>query len=97
MRPADPAGFAEARDVVERLWGGPVERAGKLDPELLHESVDGEWSFIETLRHLVFATDCWIRRAILGDPSPWDPLRPAVGRNALHVRRPPRPRRPPIP
>jgi DinB superfamily len=22
----------------------------------------------------VFATDSWIRRAILGDPSPWDPL-----------------------
>jgi DinB superfamily len=32
------------------------------------------WSFIETLRHLVFATDAWIRRAILGDRSPWDPL-----------------------
>jgi hypothetical protein len=74
MRPTDAAGFAEAWDVVERLWGGTVERAGKLDPELLHESVDGEWSFIETLRHLAFATDSWIRRAILGDPSPWDPL-----------------------
>ena len=74
MRPTDPAGFADAWDVVERLWGGTVERARKLDPELLHESVDGEWSFIETLRHLVFATDSWIRRAILGDPSPWDPL-----------------------
>jgi hypothetical protein len=36
--------------------------------------VKGEWSFIETLRHLAFATDAWIRRAILGDPSPWDPL-----------------------
>jgi hypothetical protein len=40
----------------------------------LHESVDDEWSFAETLRHLVFATDCWVRRAILGDPSPWHPL-----------------------
>ncbi len=74
MRPADPAGYREAWDVVERLWDGTVERARRLDPELLHESVDGEWSFIETLRHLVFATDSWIRRAILGDPSPWDPL-----------------------
>ena len=45
-----------------------------MPPELLHEWVDGEWSFIETLRHLVFATDAWVRRAILGDPSPWDPL-----------------------
>jgi len=74
MRPADPAGFREAWDVVERLWRGTVERAGRLRPELLHESVDGEWSFIETLRHLVFATDSWITRAILGNPSPWDAL-----------------------
>ena len=74
MRPADPAGFREAWDILERLWAETVERARRLPPELLHESVDGEWSFIETLRHLVFATDSWIRRAILGDPSPWDPL-----------------------
>jgi hypothetical protein len=74
MRPTDPAGFREAWDIVERLWRGTVERAGRLRPELLHESVDGEWSFIETLRHLVFATDSWITRAILGNPSPWDAL-----------------------
>src|SRR5205823_3593263 len=43
-------------------------------PAQLHERVDGEYSFIETLRHLVFATDAWIKRAILGEPSPWDPL-----------------------
>jgi uncharacterized damage-inducible protein DinB len=74
MRPADPAGFREAWDILDLLWDRTVERARSLPPELLHESVDGEWSFIETLRHLVFATDSWIRRAILGDPSPWDPL-----------------------
>jgi DinB superfamily len=74
MRATDPAGYREAWDVLERLWEGTVARARRLDPELLHESVDGEWSFIETLRHLVFATDSWIRRAILGDPAPWDPL-----------------------
>jgi hypothetical protein len=74
MRPTEPAGFREAWAVNERLWGHTVERARRLDPALLHESVDGEWSFIETLRHLVFATDSWIRRAILGDRSPWDPL-----------------------
>ncbi|WP_262283898.1 pentapeptide repeat-containing protein [Micromonospora sp. MA102] len=74
MRPTDPAGFRAAWDILERLWSGTVERAGRLRPELLHESVDGEWSFIETLRHLVFATDAWIGRAVLGDPSPWDSL-----------------------
>jgi hypothetical protein len=74
MRPADADGFREAWDILERLWPRTVQRARGLAPELLHERVDGEWSFIETLRHLVFATDAWVRRAILADPSPWDPL-----------------------
>ncbi|WP_433161533.1 DinB family protein [Kribbella sp. CA-247076] len=74
MRPTDPAGFRTAWDILERLWDETVARARTLPPELLHESVDGEWSFIQTLRHLVFATDAWIGRVILGDPSPWDPL-----------------------
>jgi Pentapeptide repeats (8 copies)/DinB superfamily len=74
MRPEDPAGFREAWEILGRLWDQTVARARRLPPELLHESVDGEWSFIETLRHLVFATDAWVRRAIGGDPSPWDPL-----------------------
>jgi uncharacterized damage-inducible protein DinB len=74
MRPTDPAGFGEAWDVVERLWEGTVARARRLDPELLHASVDGEWSFTQTLRHLVFATESWVHRAVLGDPAPWHPL-----------------------
>ncbi len=74
MRPTDAVGFREAWDVLERLWDGTVERARRLDPDLLHKSVDGEWSFIETLRHLVLVTDGWIRRTILGDPSPFHSL-----------------------
>jgi hypothetical protein len=74
MRPTDAAGFRAAWDIVERLWAGTVERARGFAPEQLHESVGGEWSFIETLRHLVFATDAWVRRGMLGDPTPWDPL-----------------------
>ena len=74
MRPTTPAGFREAWDILERLWAETVARARQLPPEMLHMSVDDEWSFIETLRHLVFATDAWVRRAILGDPAPWDPL-----------------------
>jgi hypothetical protein len=74
MRPSDAAGFRAAGEVLDRLWQQTVDRARRLDPKLLHERVDGEWSFIETQRHLVFATDAWVRRAILGDPSPWHPL-----------------------
>ena len=74
LRPTDAAGFREAWVVIERLWAETVDCAKQQDPALLHERVDDEWSFIETLRHLVFATDAWVRRGILGDPSPWDHL-----------------------
>jgi uncharacterized protein YjbI with pentapeptide repeats len=74
MRPADADGYRQAWDILELLWQQTVARARGMAPELLHERVNDEWSFIETLRHLVFATDAWVRRAILGQPSPWDPL-----------------------
>jgi uncharacterized damage-inducible protein DinB len=74
LRPTDPDGFREAWELIEGLWDDTFERARQLDPELLHASVDGEWSFIQTQRHLVFATDAWVRRAMLGDPEPWDAL-----------------------
>jgi hypothetical protein len=74
MRPADADGFREAWDSLERLWPQTVGRARRMAPELLNERVEGEWSFIETLRHLVFATDAWVKRAILGEPAPWHPL-----------------------
>ncbi len=74
MRPTDADGFREAWTVVVQLWEDTVARARTLSPELLHESVNGEWSFIETLRHLLFATDSWIGRVLLGAPNPWHAL-----------------------
>ncbi|UQX88657.1 DinB family protein [Jatrophihabitans telluris] len=74
MRPEDPAGYRRAWEILERLWGETVERARTLPEEQLHERVDGEWSFIETLRHLLFATDAWVLRTILGQASPWSAL-----------------------
>lgn len=73
LRAEDPEGLREAWAMNERRWAATVERARQLEPSLLHESVDGEWSFIQTLRHLVFATESWVHRALLGDPAPWDP------------------------
>jgi hypothetical protein len=37
-------------------------------------SVDGEWSFAQTLRHLVLATDTWLRRGVLEIEQPFHPL-----------------------
>ena len=74
FRPTTADGFREAWDVNERLWAATVDRARRLDPERLHESVGGEWSFVQTLRHLAFASESWVGRCVLGDPSPWHPL-----------------------
>ena len=75
MRPADADGFREAWDILERLWQWTVARARWMAPELLHERVDGEWSFIETLRHLVFATQRGVGAPALRRTR----LRPAPG------------------
>lgn len=72
--PTDADGFRAAWEAVTRRWEATVARARALPPDLLDERVDHEWSFLETLRHLVFCTDAWVLRAVLGDPSPYSPL-----------------------
>ena len=74
MHPSDSDGFREAWTILEHLWEGTLARAQKLPEAMLHESVDDEWSFIQTLRHLNFASAAWVNRMVLGDASPWHPL-----------------------
>jgi hypothetical protein len=74
VRDGDADAFRAAWAIDQRIWQETVERARRLPEAQLHEQVDGEYSFIQTLRHLVFATDAWIRRALLGDPRPYDAL-----------------------
>ena len=74
MRPDTHDGFREAWSALERLWEGTVARARTLPAAALHRSVDDEWSFIQTLRHLNFASAAWIGRMVLGTASPWHPL-----------------------
>ena len=74
MRPTDSDGFREAWALLERLWDGTVARARTLPEAELHRGVDDEWSFVETLRHLGFATAAWVGRGVVGEESPWHPL-----------------------
>jgi len=73
LRPRDADGARAAWGVIEQLWDRSRARAASLPEPVLHERVDGEWSFLETLRHLVFATDLWVSRNIFGreDFHPW--------------------------
>src|SRR4051794_40426506 len=70
----DPSGLRAAWAVLERTWTATLERVDAMPAGSLDESVDGEWSFAQTLRHLVLATDMWLGRAILEEDEPFHPL-----------------------
>jgi hypothetical protein len=59
---------------IERIWAQTVARAGQLPEVARHEQVDGEWSFVETMRHLIFATDAWVGSTGLDLPEPYHRL-----------------------
>jgi hypothetical protein len=73
LRAADPAGLSDAWSMVEEIWTGTFARAEALSQSLLSERVDDDWSFIETQRHLVMATDCWLRRMVKSIDRPYHP------------------------
>jgi hypothetical protein len=59
---------------IEKLWGEAVERAQRLPEAKRQERVNDEWSLVETLRHLIFATDAWAFRTVLDEELPFHPL-----------------------
>lgn len=72
LRPSDPEGLRAAVQALAAAWKETVERAARLTDAQHHESIGGEWSFVDTLRHLVFCTDKWFTVPILGDAT-FDP------------------------
>src|SRR5829696_9248413 len=74
-RAGDPDGLRAAWAALERTWAATLERAAVMPAGTVEVSVGGEWSFAQTLRHLVLATDVWLGRAILGIEQPFHPLR----------------------
>jgi uncharacterized damage-inducible protein DinB len=72
--PRTPEAFRRAWADLERLWAETTEKALALGEDRLHESVDGEWSFVQTLRHLVYASDLWVFSVVQGVPDAYDPL-----------------------
>ena len=73
-RARDPEGLRAAWAAVERTWAATLERAAAMPAGTVDVSVDGEWSFAQTLRHLVLATDIWLGKAILEIDQPFHPL-----------------------
>jgi DinB superfamily/Pentapeptide repeats (8 copies) len=73
-RATDPDGLRRAWAVLEQTWAGTLGRIAAMPAGTVDISVDGEWSFAQTLRHLVMATDTWLGRAILEIEKPFHPI-----------------------
>jgi hypothetical protein len=73
-RAGDPDGLRAAWSALERTWAATLERVAAMPAGTVDVSVGGEWSFAQTLRHLVLATDAWLGRAILGIEQPFHPI-----------------------
>ncbi|HEY8451437.1 MAG: DinB family protein [Micromonosporaceae bacterium] len=73
-RAADPDGLRAAWAALERTWEATLARVAAMPAGTVDVSVDGEWSFAQTLRHLIFATDMWLGRAILRIDQPFHPI-----------------------
>ncbi len=66
IRAPEPEGMRTALTALENSWAATIARASELPEAKLHQSVNGEWSFVETLRHLVFAIDKWFTVPLVG-------------------------------
>jgi hypothetical protein len=73
-RAGDPQGLRAAWAALEEAWAVVLARVEKMPPGTVDASVGGEWTFAQTLRHLVMATDTWLRRAVLGVDEPYHPI-----------------------
>ncbi|MFC7359202.1 DinB family protein [Nocardioides astragali] len=71
MRSADPADLRKAEQHLRVGWAATVARLRGMPQGSEHQRVGGEWSAVETLRHLVFVHDSWFRRCCLGSPQPF--------------------------
>jgi hypothetical protein len=68
LRSLHPNEMGEAWAMLDAMWEATLTRARTLPEAMLYERVNDEWSFVETLRHLIMASDCWHGRMIKGDP-----------------------------
>ncbi|MCU1394964.1 MAG: DinB family protein [Ilumatobacteraceae bacterium] len=66
LRPTDVVGVRAALDALDAAWAATIDRARALTDAQLHESVGGEWSFVQTQQHLVFGVDKWFSAPLLG-------------------------------
>src|SRR5262245_43353280 len=61
---------SQATDALEAT----MARAASFSDEEVHRSVGGEWSTVNSLRHVVLIVDLWLSKVVLGEPDPFHPM-----------------------
>ena len=74
IRSDQPDDLREAWRQLRDDWATTTERVRSMPENSEHHGVDGEWSMVETLRHLVFVHDSWFRRCVLGSTDLFTPM-----------------------
>jgi hypothetical protein len=73
IRSDDPDDLLEGSRQLHTDWTATINRL-RASPGIEHGSVNGEWSALQTLRHLVFVHDSWFRRCVLGSTQQFTPI-----------------------
>jgi DinB family protein len=73
IRSEEPADLLEAHRQLRADWQRTIERMRRT-PGIEHQSVNDEWSAVQTMRHLVFVHDSWFRRCCLGSTALFTPM-----------------------
>lgn len=71
IRSDRPVDLRDAWSQLRDDWATTSARVRSLPENSEHHRVGGEWSMVETLRHLVFVHDSWFRRCVLGLTEPF--------------------------
>lgn len=71
LRSDQLADLREGWRQLRETWATTIERVRAMPDGSEHLGVDGEWSMVETLRHLVFVHELWFRRCVLGVTEPF--------------------------
>lgn len=64
----------ESFEAAQGAWSALFDRAAAMPAGTVDQQVDGEWSLAQTMRHLVFAVDGWVRHGIQGIDGAFSPV-----------------------
>jgi hypothetical protein len=73
IRSDAPDDLLEGSRQLRTDWTATIDRL-RASPGMEHCTVNGEWSALQTMRHLIFVHDSWFRRCVLGSTDLFTPI-----------------------